>query len=307
MVYNITMRHIFIMNPSAGNGMKIKNLKEQIIELYKNEHYVIEITKKKRHAQELARKYASSNEELIIYACGGDGTVNEVVNGIYGFKNVRMVVIPIGTGNDFIKSLPFSKEALIDLNNYVDYKEMDVDLLKVNNEFLGINTVSAGLDVIIASNVDKFKQLPFKDSTFPYYLSLIYSMVGKITTPLTLFIDDKAIKYQDYTFVVASNGSYYGGGYRPSPEAKFDDGKIEICLIKKVPRSMIAVLQDKYKKGTHTKYKRIVESYSCKKLQIMSDDVVKLNIDGEVMSFKNPVIEIIPKAIKVCIPSKVNE
>lgn len=297
------MKHIFIVNKLAGKGDKINNLINQINQLYVDEDYKIELVDDQYAAKDVLKKYDNKNS-YIIYACGGDGTLHEVVNAIkhLNFEQVKLVIIPIGTGNDFAKSLGLSKQKLINLNNYKNNIKLNIDLLKVNNSVYGINTVSAGLDVKIAKNVYKFKKLPFKDSTFPYYLSLINSMMSKITSNFKLQLDDQVIDYNDYTFVVASNGLYYGGGYLPNPDAQFDDGLIDVCLIKKVSRLKITVLENKYKEGTHIDYKDIVEQYRCKKIKIIADDLVYLNIDGEVKSFKNPEIAIENHSLKIIIP-----
>ena len=104
---------------------------------------------------------------LRIYACGGDGTLHEVVNGVLGFSHVQVAVIPIGTGNDFIKAFPsYSSQDFLCLENYQDAKLAKSDVLMVDEE-ASINTVSAGLDVKVAYHVDKFKQLPFAHGVLP--------------------------------------------------------------------------------------------------------------------------------------------
>lgn len=101
------MKHVFIINPTAGKSdsrQKIYDMAEKLRQEHGLEVQCL-LTKKQGHATEIARRLCQSGEELRFYACGGDGTVNEVANGIIGYDNAAMTVIPVGTGNDFLKKL----------------------------------------------------------------------------------------------------------------------------------------------------------------------------------------------------------
>ena len=99
------MKHVFIINSQSAEK-KRKRLTEEIHRLFPEDEAVIEVTDHPGHAKQLARQYASEGTVLRIYACGGDGTLHEVVNGVLNFSHVQVAVIPIGTGNDFIKAFP---------------------------------------------------------------------------------------------------------------------------------------------------------------------------------------------------------
>ena len=102
------MKHIFIINPTAGktdSRQKIYDMAESLRQKHGLDVQCI-LTKKQGHATELAKKLCETGEALRFYACGGDGTVNEVANGIIGYDNAAMTVIPVGTGNDFLKNAP---------------------------------------------------------------------------------------------------------------------------------------------------------------------------------------------------------
>lgn len=100
------MKHVFIINPTAGKSdsrQKIYDMAEKLRQDHGLEVQCL-LTKKQGHATEIAAACARAAEELRFYACGGDGTVNEVANGIIGYDNASMTVIPVGTGNDFLKN-----------------------------------------------------------------------------------------------------------------------------------------------------------------------------------------------------------
>ena len=101
------MKHVFIIN---GNKTQYKDLLTQKIrEVFTNEDYTIEYTNYPRHATQIAKSYAEKYNDLRIYACGGDGTVYEVANGIYPHKHVQMAIVPIGTGNDYVRGFGYEK------------------------------------------------------------------------------------------------------------------------------------------------------------------------------------------------------
>ncbi len=296
------MKHVFILNPKAGK-YNVEQLKSKINEVFREYDYVIEVTKKAKDATRIARAYAQSGLDLCLYACGGDGTVHEVVNGMYEYANAKLAIFPIGTGNDFIKSfLEYKKEDFLTMHLYQNPRFVPCDLLQVDN-YVGINTVSFGLDVAIAKNVAHFKTLPLLRGVVPYYLSLLYSMNTSLSHTYTLLLDGQLIAKKDYTFVVAGNGKYYGGGFCPAPNASINDGWMDICLINKVTRKQIIQLSGKYKKGEHTKYPTLASMHLGKQLQVLCDDKVSVNIDGEVMEMINPTIRLLPSQITLCLPS----
>ena len=169
---------------------------------------------------------------LRIYACGGNGTVHEIINGIYHATLVQLAIVPIGTGNDLIKSLGLPKDDFLHLKNYLHPDLVWSDYILTNDE-VSINTVSLGFDVKITENVSKFKHLPIPKVTIPYYLSLLYCLFSSLTEKFEFQIDNQNIAMQSYTFAVLANGQYYGGGYRPCPHAQINDALLDICLNQK--------------------------------------------------------------------------
>lgn len=297
------MKHVFIVNPAAGKTNQFKMLSEKIAQCFEVGTYLILETKCKGDATHIAKRFAQMGEDICLYACGGDGTINEVLNGIYQYPNACLGIIPIGTGNDFIKSIPsLEKKHFLDINAYVDGVKMPCDIIVVNDKAL-INTASVGLDVSIASNVEKFKKLPLLKGRTPYYLGLLNSMFSSMSKKLKIVIDGEVYDYQEYTFVVVCNGKYYGGGYCPCPDAIIDDGYMDICMIKKVSRNKILRLSGKYKKGTHIEYDKLVNVKRAKTIQIIADEKVFLNLDGEVISKTNPHIKLIPNGVTLYLPN----
>ena len=152
------MHHIFIINPSAGKKRDTRQLEKSIQALDLSREIIH--TKQAGDARRIARMAAETGEDVRLYACGGDGTLNEVVNGAAGFPNVAVTNVPTGTGNDFLKI--FGKNArqrFSDLPALSQGPQAPMDLIDCNG-LLGIDIVCTGLDARIAVDKDKYKALP---------------------------------------------------------------------------------------------------------------------------------------------------
>ena len=151
------MKDVFIVNPKSGKNIQYELIKE-IKEHFQGKRIIIEKTKGLEHATFIAKKYALSNEPVHLFVCGGDGTLHEVINGCAEKENVTISVIPIGTGNDFVKYFEdLKREDFLNLANYSEPEYIDCDLKKVNGEY-SINTVSFGFDVEVAKQVNELKK-----------------------------------------------------------------------------------------------------------------------------------------------------
>ena len=294
------MKHLFIINAKSHKETR-QTLIQNIRHVYQGLDFAIELTEYPTHATKIAASYAALYPSLRIYACGGDGTIHEVVNGIYPHRHVELAVIPIGTGNDFVKSLDIKKEYFFDLKRYLSAKIHVIDLILVKHE-VSINTVSLGLDVKIAQNVDKFKHLPGPKGIVPYYLSLLYSMSSSLSEIFSFQLDERNYQKAPYTFIVFGNGQYYGGGFRPCPTASLHDGSLNYCLIQDVSRAKILTLAHHYKAGTHPAFKRYVSCGTMQKAKILNTQPVTICLDGEIRTMVQPEICILPQVLPLALP-----
>ena len=229
------MKHIFIINPTAGKKRSTRQL-EQSIRSLDVPHEIIH-TKKLGDAQRITRTMAELGEELRIYACGGDGTLNEVVNGAAGFDNVAVTNVPIGTGNDFLKI--FGKDYMArfsDLPALVEGPQTAMDLIDSNGR-LGIDIVCTGQDARIAVDKDKYNGFPLVHGMGAYAISAVANVVAKgIGVPTVVDCGD--LHYEGETALVCvCNGRYYGGGFMPVGDNMPDDGLLETLVVRKVSRA----------------------------------------------------------------------
>lgn len=302
------MKTVFILNPCTDLKKQYRFM-EEVKQNYQGQRILIEKTEKPGHAQWIAQKYARHvNEPVHIFICGGDGTLHEAINGLMGNPNIYVSVLPMGTGNDFVKSFEtLHIEDFLTLSNYTDPIPMDIDVLKVNGEYV-INTVSFGFDVLVAKYANRIKkQIPVK-GIVPYYLGMLATLKHPIGEEYKIRMDRDIFLSERFMFVVFGNGKYYGGGYQPCPHALFDDGHIDVCLIRPVTRRSIVRLAGAYKKGRHVDWCDLVSLHQAKKIHLdTGDKVIFGNLDGEVKALKNPVVEIEEQALHLLLPNRRKE
>lgn len=182
------MKHIFIINPKSGKKDSTSIIVDFLKENYSDIDYEIYNTKCVNDATNYVKNICEhSEEEIVFYACGGDGTLNEVINGAVGYDNVYVSVYPCGSGNDFIKS--FGKDNYFkDLHNVINGKFKKIDLLKVNGRYT-INMCNLGFDASVAYNMQKFKKWPLINGKGAYNLSLVYSLIFNMKHTCKIEID----------------------------------------------------------------------------------------------------------------------
>ena len=222
---------------------------------------------------------------------------------MYRYPNAIVSIIPMGTGNDFIKSFPsLDSSSFLNLKQQLQGRIIDVDLLKVNDKIC-LNIVSAGLDAEVAKHVKKFKKIPFLKGILAYHLSVIYCFFHSVKNQFQLEIDNQKFPSNSYIFVVGANGKYYGGGYLASPNAIIDDGYMDVVIVKTISRFKMLSLIGKYKKGQHDLVDTsIITHQNAKSLTISNTSPFSYNIDGEVMKTNQITIKILPKQIKIKLP-----
>lgn len=300
------MKYVFVINPTAGKG-KVQVSFAQAVKEYFNKNggdYEIYYTSKQGEAMEYSRKLAESGEDLRIYACGGEGTAYEVLNGIYGYKNVSLGVVPCGSANDYI-SYYSDKELFLDVPALIDGEELEVDLIK-SGERYALNSCSIGMDAMVASHMSKFKKWPLVSGKMAYVLALIYTFFSKMGVKLKIKINDgeKNIE-QNSLFAVVANAPYYGGGFYPTPKAEPFDQKLDYSVISVVSRFKILTLLDDYRAGKHTEYD-FCKIGTCEKVEVVADREVPINMDGEITYSDKATFELVKRGIKLVLPKTIS-
>lgn len=277
------MKHLFIINPGAGKGAGARRLEEEIRRL--DGVWEIAYTAKAGDACRYARQAAEAGRPVRIYACGGDGTLNEVVNGAAGYDNAAVTNVPVGTGNDFLRIFgPDSKALFSDLRALGEGPQVAFDLMDCNGR-LGIGVVCAGVDARIAADVGRYKALPLVRGMGAYLLSLMVNVLFKgITRPTQVQMGELEFKGET-AIVCICNGRYYGGGFMPVGEAMPDDGVLDMLVVPQVSRWTFFRLVKRYAAGRYRDYPELIYAHHGGEIRYRSLDGsdVTTVVDGEVM------------------------
>ena len=274
------MKHLFIINPAAGNRDRTKQYSAAIDAACRAREldYRIEISSAPGECCRIAREAAQSGEEYRIYACGGDGTLNEVVGGAAGYDNVAVTVYSGGSGNDFVK-LFSDPEAFFDIERLLDAEEAKFDLIRCNDDF-SLNICSVGLDARIGTDVAHYKRLPLLSGFRAYAISTLINVIRGIAEHYVVEVGGETVD-KEMTMICICNGRFYGGGFNPVPTADPEDGLLDVLLIEKVSRLKVAQVIGKFKNGRYEQLPKIIRHIQTDHIVIRCDKPTPINLDGE--------------------------
>ena len=293
------MKHLFIINPAAGSHDRTEEYRSKIEAACQGIDYEIAISQAPGQCRKFAREAAESGEEYRLYACGGDGTLNEVVSGAAGFQNVAVTAFAGGSGNDFTRM--FQKpEAFADLNQLLDAKVDTFDLIRCNDDY-SLNICSVGLDARVGTDVSRYKRIPLLHGFRAYAASTIVNVIKGIAEHYIIEVNGEKLDGK-YTMICACNGRFYGGGFNPVPEADPSDGLLEVLVVEKVSRLQVAQVIGKYKAGKYKELPHLVRHYRTDRLKIVCDQPTPINLDGELRTYREVEFSIAPEKIRFFYP-----
>ena len=287
---------LLIANPKSG----IKNNNELVnIVINKFKENSIEITLNKTeypgHAIELA-KNCNLSEFSSICAVGGDGTLNEVLNGVLkrnDKKKIPIGLIPGGTGNSFMKTLEFL-DPIKAITQIIKNKTRSVDVIKVNcpgQVYYSLNLVGWGMATDISVFAEKLRILGQQR----YNIASIFEIIKNKKRPASLILDGKEVN-NDFCFIIACNTKYVGKGMKMAPEADLEDGLIDVIIVRKTSSLRLFNVFPKLFNGSH------ISSPLCEYIQVKSLEInpvinSPLNIDGEIIGETPAKLNVLPKYI----------
>ena len=295
------MTHLFIINPAAGSKNRTEEYRKKIKEACEKRglQYRIQVSQAPGDCRRLARAAAETGGEYRIYACGGDGTLNEVADGAAGFDNVSVTVFSGGSGNDFVKLFD-EPDAFFDLDRLLDCEEVTFDLIRCNDR-LALNICSVGLDARIGTDVGRYKRIPMLHGFSAYAASTVVNVIKGIAEHYVVEVDGEMIDGEQ-TFICVCNGRYYGGGFNPVPEADPTDGMLDVLLVKKLSRLKVPGAIGKYKNGRYAELPELVKYYRTKAVKIICDKPTPVNVDGELLTAKEVELRIAEEKIRFFYP-----
>lgn len=301
------MKHIFIVNNDAGEKSCLDIVKEGIAQCNEVVDYEIYTPHSPNDSINFIKNYLENNKEEYVrfYACGGDGTINKVATGIFGFPNASMTALPFGTGNDYVKYFG-SGDIFKNVCNVIHGEERSVDIMKVNEKY-ALNSTHFGLDSVVAKAMNKLRRNKLFGKKRAYPFAIVWAFLTGMRNKCTVYADGEQLNTNDILLCTVSNGKYVGGSYFNAPNSLNDDGLLEVCLVKPVPRLKFLGLIKYYVAGTHIdnpKFKDIVVYRQAKKVTIEGPEGFCVSIDGEIYESQHIEIENLEKAIRFAVPGK---
>jgi diacylglycerol kinase (ATP) len=275
-----------VFNPVAGKG-KAQRIERKLLDIIRKRHptFLFERTQYPEHAYQLAKRMA--NDVDVIIAAGGDGTLNSVAVAVAGTATT-IGILPIGSGNDFIRSIgiPSDPYRALDIAFNGKRKLFDLGSVNVTEEKTGsviqkkfLNSFGIGLDAEIAHATQSISYLR---GIMLYSYAAIKTLIRYNAVELEINSDSWSKKLQAL-FVCAGNGQYEGGGFKLTPQAQPDDGLLQVCIVPKMSMEKLLRAAVKVPNGLHGESDGI-ELLNVKQLNIQSKSPTVIHVDGEIIS-----------------------
>ena len=282
------MKKVMILNPAAGHGDAAKlETKELTVESY--------VTKSVGDAERYAKERCLSEPETHFIICGGDGTVNEIVNGIMSSganDKAAFSVIPTGSGNDFIKT---------GLEKGVRHR---IDLIKYNDRYC-VNMLNIGFDSRVVEATEKHKAR--HGGSTAYLMGVADAFFHKLDEHFMITYTDEQgneiVKDGDHILCALANGQYCGGGFKFAPLSSLSDGLIDLLMVNRVSRAKFISAFSEFRKGNFLtengevkkKFKKVLDYVKCRSVTI--ENTTSVCADGETEHPSSVHAEAVPAAI----------
>ena len=298
------MKHLYIVNPLAG-GIKgrVEELELEIQAFAETlgAPYEVYITQAPMDACHKITQEAGTADMLYVYACGGDGTLNECINGAALRPNVAITLYPSGTGNDFIRMFGSDNERKFrDLSALACGTIRPLDLIDCNGRY-GVNICSVGIDARIGCDVHKYSGIPLIGGTAGYIISLVVNLFKGVTQHFRITVGDFSTDSK-ITLACACNGRFYGGGFNPVPDAMPDDGVLDCLIVTAVSRIKFLKVVGRYAKGRFRELDDIITHVRGDSMDIESEKEFVVNIDGEAVFAEKIRFKLIPGGVNFIFP-----
>lgn len=286
----------FIVNPTAARG-KGTEIGKKIDELCRSRSvdYHLEFTTLPNHATEIAERSCSKFECIV--AVGGDGTINEVVNGIIG-KKVKLGIIPTGSGNDYVKILNIPLPTLQAFESLLQLKTRIVDAGQAGNVYFA-NGLGIGFDAWVVIQSQKVNWL--RGSAI-YFYSVLRTMYSYKAPWMRLTYNNMTCEDKMFMITVG-NGVSLGGGFKLTPFAKLDDGLFDLNIVRDLTK--IEILQNLVGvySGKHVNMPQVTTGRTSEIL-IESDQDLAAHVDGELIKTRTRslAVKILPNILEVIVP-----
>ena len=302
------MKHIFICNPAAGrdNSAALAALQEKMHAYDGKLDYEFYMTKAPLDATQYikSRLEADTATPMRFYACGGDGTANEVLHGIIGHDNASMTTYPCGSGNDYVKY--YGTEQFLDIDALINAVETPVDIMRIDDHY-ALNVTNFGFDTTVAETMIKVKHKKIIGGKRAYVTGVVTALIKAMKTKCVVSVDGEALNENKMLLCTVANGKYVGGSFCCAPRSANDDGLLEVCLVKPISRITFVRLLGSYTKGEHlddARFEKKIVYRRGKSVHVKAEEGFAFSLDGEIVQKNDFTIEVCPSAIRFAVPAE---
>jgi len=296
-------RPLFIVNPVAGGG-RGRRAQAAITEFLGPQAGTdaeFAITERPGHAVDLARDGAASGFDPIV-AVGGDGTVHEVANGLLAFAGSipSLAVIPIGTGNDFARSvgIPTGLREAVEVAVGGAGVAREIDAARCGDEYF-VGVAGAGFDARVARAVNAAPAW-MKIGALPFVFYTLREIVRNRNPELVIELDGRTVLRQRSLLVSVSNCRFSGGGMQLAPGAEPDDGLLDVCVVGDASVAEVVRLLPRVFSGGHVRHPKVA-IHRASRIRILGPAEVQAQADGELIGGLPLDISVMPRALRVLV------
>lgn len=299
------MKHIFVVNPCAGGKDCGDDIAVALSQL--DIDYEIYETTAPRDATRFVARWCDDHPGVGVrfYACGGDGTLNEVVSGAIG-RDCEVACYPCGSGNDYVKCWPEADFTNIDaLTRGV---AVPVDVLRITGdcgERYAVNVLNFGFEAEVCRTMQIVRRWPFIGGRAAYVTGIVHCLLHKRHNPCTIAVDGEAWHSGDMLLASAASGRYVGGGFQCAPRAVVDDGWLESQCVDALSIPRFLRMIGHYKRGEHLDrpdMHDVVHYRRTRRMTFDSDREFSIVLDGELLRGRHFEVEILHRALRFALP-----
>ena len=299
------MKHVFIINPAAGKVDAREDIESALCTLPTQIDYEIYLTQGRGDATAFVHEYCKQHTDRVrFYACGGDGTLNEVASGVVHYPQASLGCYPCGSGNDFVKYYG-GKEHFLDVKALVEADEEFIDLMRIGDRY-AINATHFGFDSCVANTMAKVRRKKLIGGKNAYTTGVAVGLFRAMKNTCRVFSDGELLNEEgNILLCTVANGPYVGGSFRCAPCSLDNDGLLEVCLVRPMSQLRFLSLINEYKRGTHLNNPRL-EKYivyrRAKSVTVEAPEGFVYLLDGELITSPRFTVEVMPRAIRFAVP-----
>lgn len=305
------MKHLIVINTKAGAKKCPCCIQKEVKAAFDGLDYEIYFTEAPRSVVPYLREYLKNHasETVRVYACGGDGTVHEVVNGMIGFDNAELAIMAVGTGNDFVK-IYGGVEKFNDFATLIKAEAKPVDISKIDGGKLeepwySINVINFGFDAIVGAKGNENK-IKGKKDPYGFGNAILPAILHGRFNKIIVTADGEQLNQKKLLLSSIAQGQWVGGEYHASPKSDNTDGVMDVIVMKTMSLfGLLLKMFNKYHDGKHLDNPKLMKKIyyrRAKVVEISAPSDIDICVDGEMIRGDHFKVESIPGAIKLVIP-----